>query len=288
MCKIDKVMNILTKIYSGESRKLEKNEATGKTTLSIEEANKLVEENQGWGESIARSVARAWNLDWQNDGLDGAAMEALIFCARRYDPTRGVPFRGYARKRIHEASSEAARKSKGWRKAVDPARAEFEAREISAELLSIFPELRSGQLPLSDEASGDDSEDVRGAIRSLLVGASLVAVKQGFAAAAPDDALDYKKMVRLMAELDPVHQLLLWEVYWEGNSMRTVATDWEVDELSVIREHKSLILFLQKGFAKSKSSPKLKVRPALKETSLKLKKKGAEPPFSKMAAGGAL
>ena len=281
-------MNILTKIYSGESRKLEKNEATGKTTLSIEEANKLVEENQGWGESIARSVARAWNLDWQNDGLDGAAMEALIFCARRYDPTRGVPFRGYARKRIHEASSEAARKSKGWRKAVDPARAEFEAREISAELLSIFPELRSGQLPLSDEASGDDSEDVRGAIRSLLVGASLVAVKQGFAAAAPDDALDYKKMVRLMAELDPVHQLLLWEVYWEGNSMRTVATDWEVDELSVIREHKSLILFLQKGFAKSKSSPKLKVRPALKETSLKLKKKGAEPPFSKMAAGGAL
>src|SRR5262245_28432393 len=84
--------------------------------LSIEEADQLVLEHQGWAESIARSVARAWNMDWRLDGLDGAAMEALIFCARRFDPARGVPFRGYARKRIHEASTDAARKSRGWRK----------------------------------------------------------------------------------------------------------------------------------------------------------------------------
>ena len=84
------------------------------TSLSEEEANELVVEHMGWAESIARAVARGWNLDWKLDGLDGAAMEALIFCSRRYDPERGIPFKGYARKRIHEASTDAARKTKGW------------------------------------------------------------------------------------------------------------------------------------------------------------------------------
>jgi DNA-directed RNA polymerase specialized sigma subunit len=255
--------------------------------LSVEEANALVVENSGWAESIARSVARAWNLDWRDDGLDGAAMEALLFCARRFQPARGVPFRGYARKRIHEASTEAARKSKGWRKSSDSNNEQHQARELSAELLQIFPDLRTGELPLGDEPSGDDGEDIRGAVRNLLFGATMLAAKEGISTAGPDDIMDYKKMVRILAELDEVHQSLLWEVYWEGNSMRTVASEWEVDELSVIREHKSLIIYLQKGFAKTKAMPKLKVRPALKEMNLKMRKKGGSPPFSLILERGA-
>lgn len=244
--------------------------------LSIEEANALVVEHHGWAESIARSVARSWNLDWKLDGLDGAAMEALIFCARRFQPGRGVPFRGYARKRIHEASTDAAKKSRGWRKSTASAE-ERQAREISAELFNVFPELREGQLPLLDESTGNDAEDVRGAIRNLLVGASIVAAKQGIASALPDDRMDYKKMVRLLGALEPVHQSLLWEVYWEGNSMRTVATNWEVDELSVIREHKSLLDHLQKTFEKTKPTQKLKVRPALRRIGMTLKKESSGP-----------
>jgi hypothetical protein len=41
--------------------------------LSEEDANALVIEHQGWAESIARAVARGWNMDWRLDGLDGAA-----------------------------------------------------------------------------------------------------------------------------------------------------------------------------------------------------------------------
>lgn len=255
-------------------------------TLTIDEANALVLEHQGWAESIARSVARAWNLDWRLDGLDGAAMEALIFCARRFQPARGVPFRGYARKRIHEASTDAAKKSRGWRRSTLP-KAEQQAREISAELFNVFPELRSGQLPYSEDSTGDDGEDMRGAVRNLLVGASIVAAKQGIATALPDEMMDYKKMLRLIAELDLVHQMLLWEVYWEGDSMRTVASTWEVDELSVIREHKSLLVYLQKGFAKNTSPPKLKVRPALRPVSAKLQGKKDVGPFSQFVNRGA-
>jgi DNA-directed RNA polymerase specialized sigma subunit len=257
-------------------------------TLSIEAANELVVEHKGWAESIARSVARSWNLDWKLDGLDGAALEALIFCARRFQPDRGVPFRGYARKRIHEASTEAARRSKGWKRGLGTMSAsEQQAREISAELFNVFPDLRSGELPYPDEASGEGIDDMRAAIRQLLVGASIIAIKQGLASSQPDEVLDYKKMVALIAALEPVHQQLLWDVYWDGHSMRTVATAWEVDELSVIREHKALLAYLQKSFENKPGKTRvigtrLKVRPALKQVGIRLRKEGVDGPFSKL------
>jgi hypothetical protein len=251
------------------------------TRLTEEEANALVVENHGWAESIARSVARGWNLDWRLDGLDGAAMEALIFCSRRFDPARGIPFRGYARRRIHEASTEAARKSKGWSRGMAnrPA-AEARARELSAELYGVFPELRDGQLPVY-ESSGSDDSDCRAAVRELLIGASLVATKQAIASGPPPDELvDYKRVVTVMARLEPVHQWLLYKVYWDGNSLRTVASEWETDGLNVMREHKVLMAYLQKSLAQGKSAPTPKVRPGLKALVSKFKTNGGKGPFT--------
>lgn len=249
-------------------------------TLSIEEANDLVVEHQGWGESIARSVARAWNLDWQLDGLDGAAMEALLFCARRFQPGRGVPFKGYARKRIHEAATEAARKSKGWRKGLGAESPEDQrAREVSAELLNVFPELRSNEMPFDDEGGGEGS--ARAAIRQLLVGASLIAVRHGMDTAPQDEALDYKRMILVISELDPVHQLILWKVYWEGLSLRNLAAEWNTDGLNVIREHKTLIDYMHKNLSLGKQFlQKPKVRPGLRDKAMELKKAKDIGPFS--------
>ncbi|MBN8548282.1 MAG: hypothetical protein J0M12_03080 [Deltaproteobacteria bacterium] len=248
--------------------------------LTIEEANALVLEHQGWAESIARSVARSWNMDWRLDGLDGAAMEALIFCARRFQPARGVPFRGYARKRIHEASTDAARRSRGWKRG-SVSNAEQRSREISAELFNVFPELRVGELPSGDDY-GDGEEGARSAIRELLVGASIIAFKQGMTSDQPDERIDYKRMVEYVAELEPVHQVMVWKLYWEGSSMRNLATEWETDELNVIREHKVLLLFLSKSFAKGKPTQPPKVRPGLKAISIKLRKTDPAGPFSKL------
>ncbi len=260
---------------------------TERQTLSEEEANNLVLEHRGWAESIARSVARGWNLDWRLDGLDGAAMEALIFCSRRFDPTRGIPFRGYARKRIHEASTDAARRSKGWgRSTSSQAKAEVKAREISSELYGIFPELREGRLPI-EESSGNDDEDMRSAVRQLLVGASLVATKQSMTDPLPDDLVDYKRMVGVMAQLEPVHQWLLYRVYWDGLSLRTVASEWDTDGLNVMREHKVLITYLQKSFAQGKPAMRPKVRPGLKTLVVKLKKDGSKGPFTDVLQGTA-
>lgn len=242
-------------------------------TATREEADELILENKAWAEQVARAVGRAWKLDWQQEGLDGAALEALIFCARRFQPDRGVPFRGYSRRRIHEAATEAARRSKGWKKGGNSEyRAERLAREISAELFNIFPELRSGELPVFDGDSNDRSGD-RIAIQQLLVGASVIAARQGLEDATPDEIIEYKRTVTAIAKTDPVHQNIMWHVYWEGKSLRQVATDLDVDELNVIREHKVLLEFLQKEITTRKDIQPPRVRPGLRELSFRMRKK---------------
>lgn len=258
-------------------------------TISVEEANQMVIEHQGWAESIARSVARAWGMDWRLDGLDGAAMEALIFCSRRYKPGMGVPFRGYARKRIHEASTDAAKKSRGWRRG--GTKSETRAREVSAQLFNIFPELREGSLPLvegdSSDGGGGDESNTRGAIRQLLVGATLIATRHGLDGAQPDEMLDYKRMVMVLGELEPVHQVLMWKIYWEGLSLRTLASEWDTDGLNVIREHKALIEYLYKNLSLGKQFlNKPKVRPGLREIALRLKRDGEPGQFTNLMRGG--
>jgi RNA polymerase sigma factor (sigma-70 family) len=259
------------------------NELEDQGALTHDQVNDLILEHRGWAESIARSVARSWNMDWRLDGLDGAAMEALIFCARRFNPERGVPFKGYARRRIHEASTEAARRSRGWRRGSGSSAEEQKAREVSAELLNIFPELRVGEIPFFEEGGGEG--DMRSAIRHLLVGATLLSSREGGTSpATPDQLLDYKKLVKVMSTLEPVHQALLWKVYWEGLSLRTVASEWGTDGLNVIREHKILIAHLHKCLATSKQNvARPKVRPGLRPMATELKRGNDPGPFSKLS-----
>lgn len=244
----------------------------------------LVQENLGWAESIARSVARAWNLDWQLDGLDGGAFEALLFCARRFDASFGVPFRAYARKRIHEAASEEARKSKAWQRGVGAdTPAEQEAREISYKLFEVFPELREGLLPVDDEASGE--EQVRSSIRQLLASAGVITAFQETSRDNPEVALEYKELFTALAQLEPIHQAVLWAIYWGGQSMRSLADEWEIDELTIVREHREILKFVlnRVNNPKGRITKKLKIRPSLRPVAQALRKKQESPPFSRFA-----
>jgi RNA polymerase sigma factor (sigma-70 family) len=245
---------------------------------------KLVEENMGWAQAIARCVARSWNLDWQLDGLDGGAYEALLFCARRFDPSLGVPFRAYARRRIHEASTEEARKSKSWQHAVGAnSAAEQDAREISYRLFEVFPELREGFLPADEESSGEDQ--VRTSIRQLLTSASVIAAFQESGAANQEKALEYKQLFEAIALLDLIHQMIIWSIYWGGQSMRAIAEEWGTDELTVIREHREILKYVQWRVSnpRSRLQRKLKIRPSLRNAAQTLKKKRTEAPFARFA-----
>jgi len=252
--------------------------------LSEDEVGVLVQDHMGWAESIARSVARAWNLDWQLDGLDGGAYEALLFCARRFNPDFGVPFKAYARKRIHEASSEEARKSKAWQKGVgSDTPAEQEAREISFQLFEIYPELREGLIPIDESKSAE--EQIRSTIRQMLASASLVAAFKDGSTNNPETLLEYKILFEGLATLEPVHQSILWGIYWGGQSMRSLAEEWGIDELTVIREHKEILIFVEQRLSnpKAKITKKLKIRPSLRAVSLQMRKKKDPPPFQRFS-----
>ena len=249
---------------------------------------KLVEENMGWTTSIAKAVARAWNMDWQLDGLDGGAYEALLFCARRYDPSRGVPFRAYARRRIHEASTQEARKSKSWQQGVGTnSQAEQDSREVSSRLFEIFPELRDGILPIT-EGDGDDS--MRSSVRQMLAGATLIAAFKDAGIGNPEAAVEYRALLNVMAGLDPVHQAIVWAVYWQGQSMRSLAEEWGIDDLSVIREHKEILehLCTQLEAGRHAKAKPLKVRRGLRGMALQLKRNKDAGPFAAFVATAGL
>ena len=263
-------------------------------TLSIEDANQLVVDNQKWAESIAKSVAHAWSLDWKIDGLDGAALEALIFCSRRFNPNLQIPFKAYARKRIHEAPQEAARKSKGWAISRKKDPEGHKAKEISQELLKQYPELMNGELILnSDTDSQENQKPLTGAeqekatrlvLREMLLGADIIASKQELTQenVNPDEVLEAKRMICAIALLEVIHQQLLWSIYWEGLSLRSLADEWQTDELNVIREHKILLEWLTKYSKNSKKVLLPKIRPGLRPIALKMKKNNVVGKFTEL------
>ena len=85
-----------------------------------------------------------------------------------------------------------------------------------------------------------------------------------------------------MAYLEVIHQVIMWRIYWEGDSMRSIASGWEMDELNVIREHKALVDHLQRAIQKDKAFEPLKVRPGLKRIALDMKREKKEGPFTKL------
>jgi DNA-directed RNA polymerase specialized sigma subunit len=243
--------------------------------------SKLVEDNMGWAQAIARTVARAWKLDWQLDGLDGGAYEGLLFCARRYDPARGVPFRAYARRRIHESSTDEARKSKSWKQGVGVDSPEEQtSREVSSKLFQIFPDLRAGLLPAADD---NTEETMRKSIRHLLTSSALLVSLSKSSSDNPEMNMQFKQMLSAIGELEVVHQQILWGIYWQGQSMRGIASEWKINELAVIREHQDILTFVFSRLSenKKKNAPqKLKIRPALRVVAQKMRKENVDKPFS--------
>jgi RNA polymerase sigma factor (sigma-70 family) len=245
----------------------------------------IVADHRGWAVSIAKSIARSWNLDWQLDGIDGGAFEALLFCAKRYDPSIGVPFRAYARRRIHESCTMEAKASKSWQYNTGNGEGinESEEREISFKLFSIYPELRDGG-PLVTEHEGNSDLSLRATVKILLASATLISMAQETREQnSPDKALEIANILAVLANLGSIHQNILWYIYWHDYSLRQLAQEWGIDELVVIREHQTLIEYLSKQFQNVKGSPKnmLKLRPKLRPLEQIIKNSGHELPFSK-------
>ncbi|MGC4091942.1 MAG: sigma-70 family RNA polymerase sigma factor [Polyangiaceae bacterium] len=74
------------------------------------EALQRFEESLGLVEAIARQVGKAIGSAVELDELRSFGREGLLDAARRFDPSRGVPFRGYANYRVRGAIFDGVRK----------------------------------------------------------------------------------------------------------------------------------------------------------------------------------
>lgn len=242
------------------------------------EVENLILENKKWAEVVAYSVAKAWRLDAEVDGLVSASYEALVECAHRFDPSRGIPFRAYARRRVHEAACDAARQTKAWKEGqVFSGSIEAKARATAYELIKRFPELRDGRISL-------DTNSLRGSVRQMILGATVIYMKEMHEAEERKDFTEYGKLISAITKLDKVHQWLIWKIYWEGHSLRGLAALWNADPLTIIREHQVILGFLSSilGQGASKSTPP-KVRPSLRKVIADLNLEAIPSPFEEFA-----
>ncbi len=75
------------------------------------ESRELFESNLSLVDQIASQVIRSVDNRLELDELRSLGMEGLLAAARRYDPDKGVPFRGYATFRVRGAMIDGVRKN---------------------------------------------------------------------------------------------------------------------------------------------------------------------------------
>ncbi|MCS6893613.1 MAG: hypothetical protein NZO16_03490, partial [Deltaproteobacteria bacterium] len=173
---------------------------------------------------------------------------------------------------------DAARSTKAWKEGqVFSGSIEAKARSTAYELIKRFPELRDGGIP-----SDSNFNSLRSSVRQLLLGATIIHMKEQHESEDRFDFTDYNRLVTLVAGLEKIHQWIIWKVYWEGYSLRGLASEWHIDPLTVIREHQVILNYLMAAFQQADNDIRLKppkVRPSLKKGFETLKIKHDPSPF---------
>lgn len=98
----------------------------------------------------------------------------------------------------------------------------------------------------------------------------------------PAIALEYKELIDILSSLEPVHQEIIFCIYYKGQSMRNLAEEWKIDDLSVIREHKVILEFLCERLENPGSrKSQLKIRRGLRTIAQTMRRKANAGPFTR-------
>ncbi len=118
--------------------------AAAREEARLEERNQLVVEHIGLVKSIARRMAQRVPSQVEVSELMGVGMIGLVDAAGRYEPSLGVPFEAYARRRVHGAMLDSLRRLDGV-----PRAARRRRREVDAAIGRLRHELQ--REPTEDE-----------------------------------------------------------------------------------------------------------------------------------------
>jgi len=147
--------------------------------------------------------------------------------------------------------------------------------------------LRMGKLPLAADGS-EAKVTLKSSVKQLLAGASLLQAFKESPSENPELSMQHKELITFLSSMEPVHQEIIWGVYYKGQSMRSMAAEWGIDDLSVIREHKVLLAFLCQNLETPGNGKTVKVRRGLRTVVQELRRAKKLGPFSDFLATSAL
>jgi len=101
--------------------------AAAREEARLRQRNQLVVQHIGLVKSIARRMAQRVPSQVEVSELMGVGMIGLVDAAGRYEPSLGVPFEAYARRRVHGAMLDSLRRLDGVPRAVRRQRREVDA-----------------------------------------------------------------------------------------------------------------------------------------------------------------
>ncbi len=206
---------------------------------------------------IASQVARTLGRGVEFDDLLSAGREGLLNAARRYDETRGVPFRAYANFRVRGAILDGVRQMSALPRRAYERLAALEAAAQVSEGEAQFAFARPAQSMSDDEAEGrlDDQLAVMATAAAIGIFTEALRNEAGLAAeahlgASPEVAYSHAQVLAkvrgAVAELAATERDVISRHYFGAEGMEHIARDMNVSKSWVSRIHTRAIARLTK------------------------------------------
>ncbi|MGC4067240.1 MAG: sigma-70 family RNA polymerase sigma factor [Polyangiaceae bacterium] len=205
-------------------------------------------------EILASRMMRVLGSFVERDELLATGRAGLFEAARRFDPTRGVPFRAYANVRVHGAMMDSVRQSARLpRRAYERLKAMEAATNLSASYSqpTAAPQV-SGELARAEIQYSDRVADLAGSMFVALSGSASGGVEDAALqhGTDPESEVEHAELVAnvrgALARLSGDEALIIKLCYFEGKSLREVAEQMGVGKSWAFRLHGRAIARLSK------------------------------------------
>jgi len=200
-------------------------------------------------EAIAVQVLRSVGRMGELDDLVAAGREGLLAAARRFDPTRGVPFGAYANRRVRGAIIDSVRQQSSLPRRAYERLAALEAAALvsDGQADQVFA---AGTAPDTSAARRALEEHLSSLVVAATVG--MVTEERGETEndGSPEEAFLRAELAQLvsnsLSELDEVEGTLMRRHYFGGEYLDEIARDLDISKSWASRIHARAIDRLRK------------------------------------------
>lgn len=200
-------------------------------------------------EIVAGQVARSIGRSIEFDDLVGAGREGLLDAARRFDPSRGVPFRAYANLRVRGAILDGVRQLSHLPRRAHERIAALEAAALTSEGAAEHA-FASG--PTADPNAADRAleKHLSSLAMAAVVGMATETHDEASDGDSPEEALARAELIHIVrgaiAQLSKDEGIVVRRHYLEGERLEDIARDLDMSESWASRLHTRAITRLAK------------------------------------------